>query len=96
MDNIQMHKVYGDRFTAEELNLIVNVINLLINGEDDYNRNFTTEEKTKLANLDLVIDSINELKEDKSSKQIISDVEYDALVASGEVLPGVLYYTYET
>lgn len=46
-----MHKVYGDRFTAEELNLIVNVINLLINGDDSHNRNFTTEEKTKLANL---------------------------------------------
>lgn len=51
MDKINMHKVYGDRFTAEELNLIVNVINLLINGEDAHNRNFTTEEKTKLANL---------------------------------------------
>ena len=51
MDNINMHKVYGDRFTAEELNLIVNVINLLINGEDTHNRNFTTDEKTKLANL---------------------------------------------
>ena len=35
-------------------------------------------------------------KEDKASKQIISDVEYDALVASGEILPDVLYYTYET
>ena len=35
-------------------------------------------------------------KEDKASKQIISDVEYDALVAAGEILPDVLYYTYET
>ena len=34
-------------------------------------------------------------KEDKTSKQIISDIEYDALVASGEILPDVLYYTYE-
>lgn len=51
MDNINMYKVYGDRFTAEELNLIVNVINLLINGGDSHNRNFTSEEKTKLANL---------------------------------------------
>lgn len=48
-------------------------------------------DKAQLAQLGLDI----ELKEDKASKQIISDVEYDALVASGEVLPDVLYYTYE-
>ena len=41
------------------------------------------------------IDELVTLKEDKASKQIISDVRYAALVESGEILPDVLYYTYE-
>jgi hypothetical protein len=41
------------------------------------------------------INELVTLKEDKASKQIISDVRYDALVESGEILPDVLYYTYE-
>lgn len=42
------------------------------------------------------VENLLPLKEDKASKRIISDVEYEALVDSGEILPDVLYYTYES
>lgn len=48
-----------------------------------------------LNQLNSDIDELVTLKEDKASKQIISDVRYAALVESGEILPDVLYYTYE-
>ena len=48
-----------------------------------------------LVRLNSDIDELVTLKEDKASKQIISDVRYAALVESGEILPDVLYYTYE-
>lgn len=50
---------------------------------------------TDLNNSHDQIANLQSEKEDKTSKQIISDVEYDALVASEEILPDVLYYTYE-
>ena len=51
--------------------------------------------ETDLVRLNSDIDELVTLKEDKASKQIISDVRYAALVESGEILPDVLYYTYE-
>ena len=49
-----------------------------------------------LVQLNSDIENLLALKEDKASKQIISDVEYEELVDSGEILPDVLYYTYES
>lgn len=51
--------------------------------------------ETDLVQLNSDIDELVTLKEDKASKQIISDVRYAALVESGEILPDVLYYAYE-
>lgn len=78
-----------------------------VNIEGIRSQNTNTAPSSKLLDDELVqvrsdlnnshdqIANLQSEKEDKASKQIISDVEYGALVASGEILPDVLYYTYE-
>ena len=53
------------------------------------------DEATNKVYVDEADNQLRSEKEDKASKQIISDVRYAALVESGEILPDVLYYTYE-
>lgn len=68
---------------------------ILVAVKDDW-RDKLAEVRSDLNNSHDQIANLQSEKEDKASKQIISDVEYGALVASGEILPDVLYYTYET
>ena len=92
--------IISDIELAEKIDLsrYVNIdMDQVINGIKTFNNSPIVPDPTtsSQASTKGYVDNGLSLKEDKASKQIVSDVRYAALVKSGEILPDVLYYTYE-
>ena len=92
--------IISDIELAEKIDLsrYVNIdMDQIINGIKTFNNSPIVPDPTEpsQASTKGYVDNGLSLKVDKASKQIVSDVRYAALVESGEILPDVLYYTYE-